>query len=82
MKKLHLIKPWRMRVVRQNLSELRMYGVEETIFVPCQGPSGAQWVSNFLQDSPRAIGSTNIRSISNNAPLSGAIFVQDNPRTR
>ena len=81
MKKLKLAKPWRMRVVRQNLSDLRMCGgTEDAIFVPCLGPRGTEEIAHFIQSSPRTP-NANIRCVSNHGPQSGAIFALDNPRT-
>ena len=83
MKKLNLVKPWRMRVVRQNLGDLRMCsGTEDIIFVPCLGPRSTDEAAYLFESSPRTItGNRNIRCVSNNGPLSGAIFALDNPRT-
>jgi hypothetical protein len=45
MKKLHLIRPRRMRAVRQNLSvEMRFMGTEAAALVPCSGPEGSGFV--------------------------------------
>jgi hypothetical protein len=48
MKKLHLVRPRRMRAVRQNLGEVILYGTGTAVSVPCSGPAGCN-------DTPRSL---------------------------
>lgn len=38
MKKLRLIKPWKLRAVRQRLCDSRELAYESALLVPCRGP--------------------------------------------
>lgn len=49
MKKLRLIKPWRLRATRQKLSDARWgtdYEVVTAAWTRCTGPVAAEWVSS------------------------------------
>ena len=49
MKKLHLVRPRRMRALRQNLGEANTGGTGTAVFVQCLGPSDSnKSVAGFL----------------------------------
>ena len=85
MKKLRLIKPWRLRTVRQHLSNGRSFENDMELRISCCGPHTCfEAVNNprSINTCNRAEGNISERALYNNAPFSNIICRTPNHTTR
>lgn len=82
MRKLRLIKPWHLRLIRQKTEDLHLNMPAQPITVPCNGPEGVYeevCCSRTMAEDLRAPQKNNVNFYHiNNAPHSDVILV---PRT-
>lgn len=82
---MRLIKPWRLRTVRQHLSDDRSFMNDTEMLVSCCGPQAdldEVYNARITTLYNRTENNRSEHALYNNAPLSNVICKISNPRTR